>query len=165
MVPTPIQLLTIDFLYTVEFNPISFNKSSIIEILTNVTHGIVSDTIQCPDDRSSERKLIKGAQRKESGMSVSHYQKNGIPQRRQQRNFTDVDDSCTPYEITVLIEAFIFSCLDEPREPGFMCALISSFITIRRVDGSIISDDVRSEVTSAVDDAASPGGVIADLFV
>lgn len=134
------------------------------EILKNVTHNIVSDAIGYPEVRSRERKLTRGAQRKESGMKILHSQNNQMLQRLRQRDLSDVNDSGILYEIIVRIESFILSCFSGSQEP-FMCPFITAFITIHRVDGSIISEDTREGVILALDEATSSDGMITDMFV
>jgi len=134
------------------------------EILTNVTHNIVSDAIGCPEGRSRERKLTRGAQRKESGMKILHSQNNQMHQRLRQRDLSDDNDSGILYEIIVRIESFILSCSGGSQEP-FICSFITAFIAIRHVDGSIISEDTREGVILALDEATSSDGMITDMFV
>mmetsp|Transcript_28547 Transcript_28547/g.33865 ORF Transcript_28547/g.33865 Transcript_28547/m.33865 type:complete len:88 (+) Transcript_28547:1520-1783(+) len=85
-------------------------------------------------------------------------------QRLRQRDLSDGNDSGILFEIIVRIESFILSCSGGSQEP-FICSFITAFITIRHVDGSIISEDMRQEVRLALDEATSTGGMITDMFV
>jgi len=155
LIPTPIQQ-TIDFTFEVDGNPNTNNQTPINEVLTNVIQGIVSDAIACSDGWSRERKLIRGGQGKYSRPNALHSQNNQMPHR----DLSDVDDSCNPFETNVRIDSHIFT--PESRPPFYF---ITAYVTIRHVDGSIISENVIEKVVLVLNAATSAGGMINILFI
>lgn len=141
------------------------------EILFHIITGIVSNATRCediPETSTGGRRLIKGAQKKESKLISSHHKNSEMRKRWKQRGLFDTDNDCIPFVLTNLsVALFTFDCLPPPQNAGFECALISLDVSIARLDGSMISVDeaeaARNKVSSALNQG-STNGVLKELF-
>jgi len=101
----------------------------------------VSEKLQC--EIVDGCKMIMEVQEKESETNIANllcHQKIRSQKKLQQQNAYITNNFCMPYEFTIQVDAIIFACFDEPQNSVFQFPLISIYISITCINGSLISN-------------------------